>query len=251
MTYFLLKLKNYQYRYNKTFSYVSTFLFLGLVVLSYDGLEQIKGPLGEGQEQKDAYGKINGTNITIHTNSSAHSFSFLPHGYRLLNVTFDSVLINNDHDLLFPAEWELDVYANNKTVSLLDGYYAQKVETGQTIMLKNKSISLPVSENDTLRIMTVGVEYDENTMNDLPNISGILDNGLSLTEYKSKSENSIAPFIAMDRNDAVGIVIMEFSADNDFGIGNHDDCSESSEDAGDLYDTVDTNCDFRLRYTVK
>ncbi|MCC2648095.1 MAG: hypothetical protein K0R16_898, partial [Nitrososphaeraceae archaeon] len=31
----------------------------------------------------------------------------------------------------------------------------------------------------------------------------------------------------------------------------YDECSESIDEEGDLYDAVDTSCDFRLRYTIK
>lgn len=153
--------------------------------------------------------------------------------------------------MLYPAEWNIDVYVNSKKISLLESSKLDKVESGQIIFLKNKSVNVIVPLNETLRIITVGIELDIKTKDSLPNISGIIDKDLSLSEYKKKAEDSIISFITMDRNDAIGIVIKQFNAGNNFGIGKHDDCSEPSGEAGDLYDTVDTNCDFRLRYTIK
>ena len=39
---------------------------------------------------------------------------------RKLNVTFNSIFINDNHDILFPAEWQLDAYVNNKRIHLSD-----------------------------------------------------------------------------------------------------------------------------------
>ena len=36
-----------------------------------------------------------------------------------LKISFDSIKINNDHDLLFDGEWRIDAYVNGKKISLL------------------------------------------------------------------------------------------------------------------------------------
>ena len=81
-------------------------------------------------------------------------------------------------------------------------------------------------------------------------ISGILDIEAPLPEYKDKVEDSVQLLRTYDRNDAIGIIAREFDVRNSFGIGDHYDCSESTGEVGDLFDTVDTNCDYRLWNTI-
>ncbi len=156
---------------------------------------------------------------------------------RQLNVTFNSIKINNDHDPLFPGEWKIDSYVNGQ-------------RTGQTITFREKNVNVIIPANGTLRIVTVGVEFDIDPQDGLPNIAGILDKDLPLSDYSDEVGNSIEHLIAFDRNDAIGIVAKEYNAKSNFGIGHHDECSESVGEAGDLYDEVDTSCDFRLRYSI-
>lgn len=174
-----------------------------------------------------------------------------------LKISFYSIKINNDHDLLYEGEWKIDAYVNGKKISLLSNSSMQ-VESGQTVVFPkgDKFMNIQIIDNQTLRIVTLGIEYDSKTdqvKNYLPDISSILDNdNVPLSEDKDKSRFSIEPFTAFDRNDAIGIVAKEFTAKDNFGIGlNHDYCSDSSGEAGDLYDIVDTNCDFQLRFSIE
>lgn len=170
---------------------------------------------------------------------------------RQLNVIFDSIKINNDHDPLFPGEWKIDSYVNGQRTQLWVGSELNRVSTGETIIFREKNINVTVPENGTLRIVTVGAEFDIDLDDTLPNISGILDKDLPFLDYSDKAKDSIESIINFDRNDAIGIIAKEYSAENNFGIGNYDECSESIDEAGDLYDAVDTSCDFRLRFTIK
>lgn len=222
-------------KYSSKYLYIICYLLIVLGIWSFDNTVQIKGQLGSDEDDMIAMPKNTST-----LNSS-----------RLLHVAFDSIKINNDHDLLFPAEWVMDVYVNNQSISLLKNTDLIKAEDGKIIIFKNKTVNVIVPLNKPLRILTLGVEFDEKIRDNLPNISGILDSDLSLLEYKDRAEKSIISLISMDRNDAIGIIAKEFTKDNNFGIGKHNDCSESSGEAGDLYDTVDTNCDFLLEYTIK
>ncbi|CAN5428023.1 hypothetical protein BH18THE2_BH18THE2_07270 [soil metagenome] len=169
---------------------------------------------------------------------------------RQLNVTFNSIKINNDHDPLFPGEWKIDSYVNGQRTQLWLGSELTRVDTGQTITFREKNVNVIIPANGTLRIVTVGVEFDIDPQDGLPNIAGILDKDLPLSDYSDEVGNSIEHLIAFDRNDAIGIVTKEYSAKSNFGIGHHDECSQSVGEAGDLYDEVDTSCDFRLRYTI-
>ena len=190
---------------------------------------------------------------------------------RKLNVTFNSIFINDNHDILYPAEWQLDAYVNNKRIHLSDNTGLDRAESSQAINFKGKSIALEVPENSTLRIVTVGAELDEGVIDSkykvngssvdvagqgasdgvLPDISGILDSEVPLPEYRDKVEDSIQFLTTYDRNDAVGIIATEYDTRNNFGVGDHLQCSESTGEVGDIFDTVDTNCDYRLSYTIE
>jgi hypothetical protein len=190
---------------------------------------------------------------------------------RKLNVTFNSIIVNDNHDILFPAEWQIDAYVNNKRIPLSGNAELDRVERGQVINFHDKSLAIDVPNNSTLRIMTVGAELDEGAIdgkyknngsvmelrgvetNDgvLPDISGILDTEAPLPEYKDKAEDSIQFLTTYDRNDAIGMIAKEYDARSNFGIGDHIECSESTGEVGDIFDTVDTNCDYRLSYTIK
>lgn len=190
---------------------------------------------------------------------------------RKLNVTFNSIFINNNHDILFPAEWQLDAYVNNKRIRLSVNAGLDRVESGQAIYFNGKSLAINVPENSTLRIVTIGAELDEGLIDDkyknivpsvdvgadetgdgvLPDISGIIDTEAPLPEYRDQVEGSIQFLTTYDRNDAIGMITTEYDARTNFGIGDHFDCSESTGEVGDIFDTVDTNCDYRLSYTIK
>jgi hypothetical protein len=214
---------------------------------------------------------ISNNTLNMDRNASSLESENSNSSIRKLNVTFNSIFINDNHDILFPAEWQLDAYVDNKRIHLSDNTELDRVESGQTINFKGKSLSLEVPENSTLRIVTVGAELDEGIIDSrhkdngssvdvaghesgdgvLPDISGILDTETPLPEYKNKVEDSIQFLTTYDRNDAIGIIATEYDIRNNFGIGDHFECSESTGEVGDIFDTVDTNCDYRLSYTIE
>ena len=214
---------------------------------------------------------ISNNTLNMGRNASSVGSESSDDSIRKLNVTFNSIFINDNHDILFPAEWQLDAYVNNKRIHLSDNAELNRVESGQAINFKGKSLALEVPENSTLRIITVGAELDEGVIDGnyknngssvdvggheaadgvLPDISGILDTEAPLPEYKDKAEDSIQFLTTYDRNDAIGMIATEYDASNNFGICDHFDCSESTGEVGDIFDTVDTNCDYRLSYTIE
>jgi hypothetical protein len=169
---------------------------------------------------------------------------------RQLNVAFNSMKINNDHDPLFPGEWKIDIYVNDQRIPLWSGSGLDRVNTGQTVIFSGKDANVTIPANGTIRIVTVGVEFDIDHQDNLANISGILDKDVPISDYSDEAQGSTRHLTVFDRNDAIGIVAKEYGAKVNFGIGQHDECSQSSGEAGDLYDEVDTSCDFRLRYTI-
>jgi hypothetical protein len=230
----------YYFERNSASILVKVGLVLGISLLLLNQIVQILA-----QDEKINVEQVNMTN-------------YIPENLQQdLKISFDSIKINNDHDLLYEGEWKIDAYVNGKKISLLSNSTMQ-VESGLTVVFPKgeKFTNIQIMDNQTLRIVTLGIEYDSKTdqiKNYLPDISSILDNdNVPLSEDKDKSRFGIEPFTAFDRNDAIGIVAKEFTAKDNFGIGlNHDYCSESSGESGDLYDTVDTNCDFQLRFSIE
>lgn len=192
----------------------------------------------------------------IINDESINNTDYNPKVMHDLKISFGSIKINNDHDLLFEGEWRIDAYVNGKRISLLSNS-SMGVESGQTVVFpkEEKSVNVQVTENENLRIITLGIEYDSITdqlKNYLPDISNILDDKVPLSEDKDKSRFGVEPLTAFDKNDAIGIIAKEFTVKDNFGKNlKHDYCSESSGEAGDLYDVVDTNCDFRLIFTIE
>ena len=101
--------------------------------------------------------------ITLNNDSSTSSAGSVTSddSIRKLNVTFSSIFINDNHDILFPAEWQLDAYVNNKRIPLSGNAELDRVERGQIINFNGKSLAIDVPNNGTLRIVTVGAELDE------------------------------------------------------------------------------------------
>jgi hypothetical protein len=228
--------------------------------------------LGQGDTQPQLpTPSISNTTLNMDGNALSQDSGNSNDTIRKLNVTFNSIFINDNHDILYPAEWQLDAYVNNKRIHLSDNTGLDRAESGQVINFKDKSIALEVPENSTLRIVTVGAELDEGVIDSkykfngssidvagqaasdgvLPDISGILDTEAPLPEYRDKVEDSIQFLTIYDRNDAVGIIASEYDTRNNFGVGDHLQCSESTGEVGDIFDTVDTNCDYRLSYTIE
>lgn len=228
--------------------------------------------LGQGDIQPGSpTPSFSNTTLNIDGNALSQDSGNSNDTIRKLNVTFNSIFINDNHDILYPAEWQLDAYVNNKRIHLSDNTGLDRAESGQAINFKGKSIALEVPENSTLRIVTVGAELDEGVIDReyksnessvdvagqaasngvLPDISGILDTEAPLPEYRDKVEDSIQFLTTYDRNDAVGIIATEYDTRNNFGVGDHLQCSESTGEVGDIFDTVDTNCDYRLSYTIE
>ena len=99
---------------------------------------------------------------------------------RQLNVNFTSMKINNDHDPLFPGEWKIDSYVNGQRTQLWIASELGRVDTGQTVHFREKDVNVTIPASGTLRIVTVGVEFDIDSQDNLPNIAGILDNATQM-----------------------------------------------------------------------
>ena len=69
----------------------------------------------------------------------------------LVNVTFDSLFIDNDKNLFGKGLWNFSVDINDKPIELLVN---EKVNEGQTVKFNGKNISLVMPISDTLYLFS-------------------------------------------------------------------------------------------------
>ena len=69
----------------------------------------------------------------------------------LVNITFDSLFINNDKNLFGKGLWNFSVDINDKPIELLVN---EKVNEGQTVKFNGKNISLVMPISDTLYLFS-------------------------------------------------------------------------------------------------
>jgi hypothetical protein len=154
----------------------------------------------------------------------------LTQGYRQLEVIFESVRINRDHDPLFSGEWHLFAGVNGSWIEISG---LGDVDDDQTVAI-NRSVRLIVPESGALRIQTTGWEGDA-----VDDVFGIRDDF---------SEGDAARVLGnlLDDSDPLGFVRDTFSATDNFGIGPHN--SRSRRLSGEFPETAG---DFNLRYRVR
>jgi len=69
----------------------------------------------------------------------------------LLNITFDSLFINNDKNLFGKGLWNFSDDVNDKSIDLLVN---EKVDEGQTVKFNGKNISFVMPISDTLYLFS-------------------------------------------------------------------------------------------------
>src|SRR6187200_3330428 len=69
----------------------------------------------------------------------------------LLNITFDSLFINNDKNLFGKGLWNFSADVNDKSIDLLVN---EKVDEGQTVKFNGKNISFVMPISDTLYLFS-------------------------------------------------------------------------------------------------
>ena len=87
--------------------------------------------------------------FSVTKNDTAHNVS--NSSKVLVNVTFDSLFINNDKNLFGKGLWNFSVDINDKSIDLLVN---EKVDEGQTIRFNGKNISLVIPISDTLYLFS-------------------------------------------------------------------------------------------------
>jgi hypothetical protein len=87
--------------------------------------------------------------FSVARNDTAHNVS--NSSKVLVNITFDSLFINNDKNLFGKGLWNFSVDINDKPIELLVN---EKVNEGQTVKFNGKNISLVMPISDTLFVFS-------------------------------------------------------------------------------------------------
>lgn len=196
-------------------------------------------------------------------------------------VVFESILIKDKHeDIPFSnAQWMMDVYVNEERIPLSSDSGLFNVYENQEVGFRNKGITLNIPANESIRIVTAGFEQDSPQNIVLPDISNELKQAIptvQVSEYYdlkgeyagigggggrnisynvSGSEVAVAYDIASkimpyNTDDAIGIVSKEYSLEDNFGIGQHHDCSSANSNITNVQERQKTSCDFILKYSI-
>jgi hypothetical protein len=185
-----------------------------------------------------------------------------------LKVIFDSIKINNDHDIVSPwghlgstlglederpGAWYLDAYVNEKRIPLSLGAGMAHVRDNDEIFFPRKNINLDVPDNGSVRIVTAG--YDQDTEHIiLPDLSKDLSDALPILGDRGINPGPIynisRTLIAANKNDPLGVLIKEYDKEFNFGLGEHRECSTPNEVIIDLRQSQETSCDFVINYRI-
>ncbi len=168
---------------------------------------------------------------------------------RTFQLTFDSLIINDDHDPLFPGEWVMDAYVNNRLIDLFPGSIS--VNNGETInFTTDNSANLTVPDDNTgfIRIATVGWENDIG-YESIPIFFALLDTRVPFYIYENLVQESTVPFI-IGSNDPNGFVAVQYDKNSNFGVGPHSICSERNAAATNL-SPFEGDCDYRINFTIE
>ncbi|MGH9978999.1 MAG: hypothetical protein ACRD8Z_24685, partial [Nitrososphaeraceae archaeon] len=153
--------------------------------------------------------------------------------------------VNTDHDPLFSGEWVMDAYVNNWWLPLMVG--VTDFDDGEIINLTEGNrvvVTVPNNESRELRIVTVGFE-DDGLREVLPIISPLLMN----STYPSSvyiTQDIVEQLTRFNANDPNGFVASQFTAADNFGVGEHRLCSFRNIQATDPQNWWESACDFEL-----
>lgn len=210
---------------------LSTFLLLSL---SYDGFADVSA-----QQQNRTLLTDLDNNNTTGTNTT-----------KTFKVTFNSLVVNDDHDPFSSGEWVMDAYVNNMVVDLFPGSIS--VDSGDTVNFSGiNSVILTVPDNNLgfIRISTVGWENDVG-FEPIPIFFSLIDTRVPFYLWSSLVQQSTVPFV-LGPNDPNGFVAIQYNKDANFGVGPHSICSARNVAATDPNNFWEGDCDYRINYTIE
>ncbi|MGH9984035.1 MAG: hypothetical protein ACRD8W_08770 [Nitrososphaeraceae archaeon] len=169
-------------------------------------------------------------------------------GISQFKVTFDAIKVYTDHDPLFSGEWVMDAYVNDQRVPLL---ISLQIDNGQTVSFSNNNTAaVRIPQNGSLRIITVGYENDRGSES-LPDISSQLGKDIKYEIYVFRAQDLVESLTVFGANDPNGFVSRQFTALDDFGVGDHRDCAVQNVQATDPSGLFESACDFELFYHIE
>ena len=193
--------------------------------------------------QTDIHNKLRNPNpnfVSIATNNN--------YGDKVtLEVKFDSITINKDHDPFNRGEWDLVAYINNNKINLLDRtkvsdgktYNFTSIDSKPNVLPQDKKITIQIPKQNKLVVQIFGVEKDGG-VGSLPDINspGLVGD----TYWVAKT--ILEQFLAINKDDGLGIVADIYNSTNNFGIGSHT--------AHSLFNGInaDSANDYSITYTI-
>jgi len=211
-----------------------TFVFLGLL-----GNVNISEVLAQQQNITALPGfELNNPNAT-YANTNMRTFQ----------LTFDSLVVNDDHDPITSGEWVMDAYVNNLILDLFPGSIS--VNNGETINFtagNSAKLTVPDDNAGFIRIATVGWENDVG-FEPIPVFFKLLDTRVPFYIYNELVQQATVPLVA-GPNDPNGFVAIEYDKAENFGVGSHSVCSERNTAATNP-SIFEGDCDYRINFTIE
>lgn len=168
---------------------------------------------------------------------------------RTFQLTFDSLVVNDDHDPITSGEWVMDAYVNNLILDLIPGSIS--VNSGETVNFtagNSANLTVPNDNAGFIRISTVGWENDVG-FEPIPVFFKLLDTRVPFYIYYDLVQQATVPFVA-GPNDPNGFVAVEYDKAENFGVGSHSICSERNA-AATTPNIFEGDCDYRINFTIE
>lgn len=169
---------------------------------------------------------------------------------RIFKVTFDSLVVNDDHDPFSSGEWVMNAYVNNRIIDLFPGSIS--VNSGDTINfteVNSATLTVPDDNWGFIRISTLGWENDVG-FEPIPVFFALLDTRVPFYLYSGLVQQATVPFI-LGPNDPNGFTAIQYNKDVNFGVGSHSICSARNVAATDPNSFFEGNCDYRINFTIE
>ena len=158
-------------------------------------------------------------------------------------VKIDSIKIHNDHDPFASGEWRMFFTSNAQQIRVDTPNGAMwDVDNGETVVFQNLFLNVAIpTTNGVIFIDTLGEEVDgqETKIPAIPTavrlafVAGAVITGNPLaatyTGYLDKARSVLQSIVALDKNDALGIISKEYRQADNYGIGVHSDRSSTRD----------------------
>src|SRR5215207_5728978 len=158
-------------------------------------------------------------------------------------VKIDSIKIHNDHDPFASGEWRMFFTSNAQQIRVDTPNGAMwDVDNGETVVFPNLFLNVAIpTTNGVIFIDTFGEEVDgqETKIPAIPAavraafVAGAVITGNPLaatyTGYLDKARSVLQSIVALDKNDALGIISKEYRQADNYGIGVHSDRSSTRD----------------------